>query len=71
VLAQANKFQHHISSSSAQLPGQTVSTYQGTVINNIDDVTNQIVQAMNSSTPAVVTFTASQQTYNALTTASQ
>ncbi len=71
VLAQANKFQQHISSSSAQLPGQTVSTYQGTVINNIDDVTNQIVQAMNSSTPAAVTFTASQQTYNALTTASQ
>jgi hypothetical protein len=71
VLAQANKFQQHISSSSAQLPGQTVSTYQGTVINNIDDVTNQIVQAMNSSTPAAVTFTASQQTYNALTAASQ
>jgi hypothetical protein len=71
VLAQANKFQQHISSSSAQLPGQTVSTYQGTVINNIDDVTNQIVQAMNSSAPAVVTLTASQQTYNALTTASQ
>jgi len=71
VLAQANKFQQHISNSSAQTPDQTVSTYQGTVINNIDDVTNQIVQAMNSSTPAVVTFTASQQTYNALSAASQ
>jgi len=69
VLAQANRFQQHITSTSAQLPGQTVSTYKGMVINNIDDVTNHIVQAMNNSTPANETFTTSEQTYNTLTTA--
>jgi len=51
------------------LPGQTVSTYKGMVINNIDDVTNHIVQAMNNSTPVNETFTTSEQTYNTLTTA--
>jgi len=69
VLAQANRFQQHISPTSAQLPGQTVSTYQGSVINNIDDVTNRIVQAMNSSTPVNETLTTSEQTYNTLTAA--
>jgi len=67
VLTQANKFQQHISPTSAQLSGQTVSTYQGSVINNIDDVTNQIVQAMNNDTPVSATFTTSEHTYNTLT----
>ena len=65
VLAQANKFQQHIASISDQT-SQSVSTYRGMVIDNVDSATNQMVSDLNNGSAAQITLTSSQQTYDTL-----